>query len=106
LAFIVNGEIRYSEQLCHAVKASLYGILKKCSHYTAEWVVNKPLTCSHESVFLVRCQRVSYPQFWVSNSHASASEQWLQHATCRKNSSNILPANLHPEASLKRRQKL
>jgi len=23
---------------------------------------------------------VTCPEFWISNSHASASEQWLQHA--------------------------
>jgi len=32
----------YSEQFCHAVTAALYSIPIQCSHYTEEWVVNKP----------------------------------------------------------------
>jgi len=32
----------HSEQFGHTVKAELYSILIKCSHYT-EWVFNKPL---------------------------------------------------------------
>jgi len=27
----------------HTVKTALYSILIQCSHYTEEWVVNKPL---------------------------------------------------------------
>jgi len=33
----------HSEQFCHTVKVALYSILIQCSHYTEEWVVNKPL---------------------------------------------------------------
>ena len=51
-------------------QSALYNILIPCWHYTKEWVVNKPSTCSPESIFLVRCLPVSYPQFWIGNSHA------------------------------------
>jgi len=86
----------------------VYSILTQCSHYIEEWVANKhlacspePKTCSPESIFPVRCLPVSYPQFWISNSHASASEQWLQHASCRKNNSNYSAYGSSPRSITK-----
>jgi len=52
-------------------------------HYTEEWITNlqscspEPKTCNPESIFPVRCLPVSCPEFWISNSHASALEQGL-----------------------------
>jgi len=33
----------HSEQFCYTVKAAFFNILIQSSHYTEEWVVNKPL---------------------------------------------------------------
>ena len=46
LEFCINCQWRddtHSEQFCHTVKAALYSITIQCSHYTEDWVVNKPL---------------------------------------------------------------